>query len=213
MTLKRRHRRKRHTFILFHIAVASEIFFNGVMKYNAGNSCCTCLLCLQNVLILEITVFSAQTAPFCRRRRRRGCSWRRPCLRPSRGTCSRVQPIPAPPAPASPAPVRSGRAGTAGATRSRCARGRNPQTAGITGFGSSAPVRMTRINTAWLCLKPTNSTLGPVHTGRRAPCNRRSKLWNALWPMWVFTQLAGNIKGFVRKFVCKCAYASCVNGP
>ncbi len=31
--------------------------------------------------------------------------------------------------------------------------------------------------------------------------------------MGVFTQLTSNIKGFAHKFVCKCAYASCVNGP
>ena len=30
--------------------------------------------------------------------------------------------------------------------------------------------------------------------------------------MGVFTQLASNIKGFARKFVCKCDCASCVNG-
>ncbi len=39
------------------------------------------------------------------------------------------------------------------------------------------------------------------------------KLWNTLWSMGVFTQLANNIKGFVCKFACKCAYESCVNGP
>ncbi len=39
------------------------------------------------------------------------------------------------------------------------------------------------------------------------------KLWNTLWSMGVFTQLASNIKGFAGKFACKCAYASCVNGP
>ena len=38
------------------------------------------------------------------------------------------------------------------------------------------------------------------------------KLWNTLWSMGVFTQLASNIKGFAPKFACKCAYASCVNG-
>ena len=31
--------------------------------------------------------------------------------------------------------------------------------------------------------------------------------------MGVFTQLASNIKGFVCKFGCNCASASCVNGP
>ena len=30
--------------------------------------------------------------------------------------------------------------------------------------------------------------------------------------MGVFTQVASNIKGFARKFACKSAYASCVNG-
>ena len=33
------------------------------------------------------------------------------------------------------------------------------------------------------------------------------KLWNTLWSMGVFTQLASNSKGFARK----CASASCVN--
>ncbi len=31
--------------------------------------------------------------------------------------------------------------------------------------------------------------------------------------MGVFTQLASSIKGVARKSACKCAYASCVNGP
>ncbi len=38
-----------------------------------------------------------------------------------------------------------------------------------------------------------------------------SKLWDTLWSMRVFTQVASNIKGFARKFACKSAYASCVN--
>ncbi len=35
-----------------------------------------------------------------------------------------------------------------------------------------------------------------------------SKLWDTLWSMGVFTQVASNIKGFARKS----AHASCVNG-
>ncbi len=38
-------------------------------------------------------------------------------------------------------------------------------------------------------------------------------LWNTLWSVGVFTQLASNIKGFASKFGFRCAYASCVNGP
>ncbi len=34
---------------------------------------------------------------------------------------------------------------------------------------------------------------------------RARKLWNTAQSMGVFTQLASNIKGFARKFVCKCA--------
>ena len=39
------------------------------------------------------------------------------------------------------------------------------------------------------------------------------KVWDILWSMRVFTQLASNIKGLACKFACKCAYAFCVNGP
>ena len=39
------------------------------------------------------------------------------------------------------------------------------------------------------------------------------RLWNTMWSMGVFTQVASNIKGFARKLACKCAFTSCVNEP
>ena len=49
-------------------------------------------------------------------------------------------------------------------------------------------------------LVPILSRSSQVHTGRGA---LRNKLWNTMWWMEVFTQLASNIKGFVCKFACK----------
>ncbi len=70
-------------------------------------------------------------------------------------------------------------------------------------YGKSAVVMVIFLVTFW-----------PVHTGRGAPCNMQHahKLWNTLWSMGVFTQVAATSKGLHANLREISANPSCVKG-
>ncbi len=57
-----------------------------------------------------------------------------------------------------------------------------------------------------------NLSLGPVHTGHGAPRNRHTQKMEQIVVNGSVHTACKNIKGFARKFVCKSACTSCVNG-